>query len=216
MFFDCLNAVDIWEQIDQLGHEQWDTYVSLDRNEIPTVITEYDPIKLLHLCTLWAMWVHWCKYYHQPDEFSEDDLNYWINIVILATRDQLRMRMQESFSAVQWLHIVADRRIHSSDKLAEVSAEAKAPEKEFLLIHSQNINTNSENISINGRVPLEILKWFGNGYLIKADGASGVNPRMVFNYHPWDPYTRPPDVDYPSDYDADDWRIMPRHYLMDY
>ena len=112
--------------------------------------------------------------------------------------------MQESFSAVQCLHIVADRRIHSSDKSAEVSAEAKDPEKEFLLIHSQNINNNSENMSMNGSIPYEIMQWLGNGCLIKTDGASGMNPRMVFNCHPWDAYTRPPDVDYPSDYEAED------------
>jgi hypothetical protein len=34
--------------------------------------------------------------------------------------------------------------------------------------------------------------------------------------HPWDAYTLPADFDYPSDYEADDWCIMPKHCLMNY
>jgi exonuclease III len=216
MFFYCESAKAIWEEIDILGHSHWDEYIPLVKNDVPTIINDYDPIRLFHLSTLWAMWVHWCKYFHNPEDFTDDDLYLWINIVIISARDQLRMRVQESFSAVQWLRIVEDRRIHSQDKAAPVALEAKAPEKEFLLVHSQNINTNAEFVTINGFTPREIEWWYGNNVLVKLDGNIDVNPRMVFNYHPWDPYTRPPDHEYPSDYEADSWSLRPQHCLMDY
>jgi hypothetical protein len=203
MFFYCESSKVIWEELDTLGLSHWDEYIPLIKNDVPTILNDYNPIRLFHLSALWALWVHWCKYFHNPDEFTDDDLHFWTNTVIIDTRDQFRMRMQESFSAVQWIHIVEDRRMHSKDREQAMSMEARAPEKEFLLVHSQNINTNAEFVTINNSTPYEIQCWYGNSILVKLDGNLGVNPRMVFNYHPWDPYTRPPDYDYPSDYEPE-------------
>ena len=114
------------------------------------------------------------------------------------------------------LHIVSERRIQSKDKNPESPLSAKAPEKEFLLIHSQNINTNADNIKINEHTPMEILAWIGNQYLVKLDNRDNSNPRVKFNFHPWEAYTRPPDHVYPADYGAGEWAIQPRHCLNDY
>ena len=217
MFFTCYKTKEVWTQIDQIGFQHWGAgvYTPLTQNEIPVILTQYIPFKLYQLSALWGLWVHWCKYFHDPENFSYEDKWDWTDTIIVNTRDQLRMRVKEAHSAVQWQKIVSERRMHMKDKQA-TSAAAKAPEKEFLLIHSQSINTNSENININDKTPLEIQEWFGNQYIIKLDLRDGPNPRMKFNFLPWDVYTRPPDHDYPSDYGAGHWVILPRHCLDDY
>ena len=216
MFFECPQSQTVWEEIDNLGSLQWDNYIPLEYNEIPVILNEYSPPKLLQLSTLWALWVHWCKYFHDPENFTREDRWEWINIILVNSRDQFQMRLHEAHSAIQWLQIVSERRIHSKDKHPDAPPSAKAPEKEFLLIHSQSINTNADNIKINANTPLEFLAWIGNQYLIKLDSRDGANPRVKFNFHPWDAYTRPPDHVYPSDYGAGDWIIIPRHCLNDY
>ena len=118
------------------GHFHWgEDYEPLDRNEVPTLITEYKAYKLLQLSTLWALWVHWCKYFHDEDGFTYEDRWDWSNTILLNVRDQFKMRMHESHSAVQWLLMVEERRMQLADKDPAAKAE-RVPEKEFLLTHS--------------------------------------------------------------------------------
>lgn len=218
MFFECSTSTHIWMEVDMKGHLHWgDEYQPLDPNEVPTLISEYRPFKLLQLSTLWAIWVHWCKYFHDEDNFTYEDRWDWNNIVLLNIRDQFKMRMHESHSAVQWLLIVDERRLQLSDKDPAAKA-ARIPEKEFLLTHSWSINTNSEGVTINDVIPPQIQEWFGENHLITLDYKDGqhLTPRMKFNLLPWDQYTRPPEHDYPADYNADSWRIVPRNCLCDY
>ena len=216
MFFDCPQSQTIWEEINSLGSSHWGSYTPLEPNEVPVILSEYSPQRLLQLSTLWALWVHWCKYFHDPENFTYEDRWEWSNIILINSRDQFQMRLHEAHSAIQWLHIVSERRIQSKDKNPESPLSAKAPEKEFLLIHSQNINTNADNIKINEHTPMEIMAWIGNQYLIKLDNRDNSNPRVKFNFHPWEAYTRPPDHVYPADYGAGEWVIQPRHCLNDY
>ena len=216
MFFECPHSQTVWEEINSLGSSHWDNYTPLEPNEIPVILNDYSPQKLLQLSTLWALWTHWCKYFHDPENFTYEDRWEWANIILINTRDQFLMRLHEAHSAIQWLHIISERRIHSKDKTSDAPPSAKAPEKEFLLIHSQNINTNAVNIKINENTPLEFLAWIGNQYLIKLDIRDNANPKVKFNFHPWEAYTRPPDHVYPPDYGAGDWVIIPRHCLNDY
>jgi hypothetical protein len=218
MFFDCSEARALWEHLDVLGKAHWgDAYTTLTQNEIPVLLNQYNPIALFHLSALWAMWAHWCRYFHDDDDsFSWSDQFEWVDTVMIKTRDQLRMRVQEAHSAVQWVEIVQERRLHKKDRNPSASLASKATEKEFLLIHSQHINTNSENININGNTPPAITAWFGHQHLIKLHSQTGCNPKMEFNFHAWEAHTRPPDHPYPASYGAGDWIIMPRHCLDDY
>jgi hypothetical protein len=126
------------------------------------------------------------------------------------------MRVQQTHSAVQWLTIVQERRIQSKDKMADASIEAMAPEKEFLLVHNQNIYTNSENINAKDNTQPEVALWFGNQYLVKLDLRDRPNPGMKFCFHPGEAHTRPPNHLYPASYGARAWIVMPRHCLDDY
>jgi hypothetical protein len=192
-----------------------DEYFFIEENHIPTLLTTYNPVSLYHLSALWAIWVHWCKYFHDPENFSYSDRWDWVDTIMVNTRDQVRMRIQESDSAVSWLKIVSERRIQIKDKDPEASVEARAPEKEFLLVHSQNISTNLEGIKVGVNSPEEIRMWIGTEYLIKLVYREGPCPRMKFMYHPWEVHTRPPDP-YPPSYGGEAWIIMPRYCLDDY
>ena len=99
--------------------------------------------------------------------------------------------MKLSHSAVQWLHIVQERRTH--DRVSEGSAP-RLPEKEFLLIKATSINTNSEGIHIDGRTSDELKGWLGKSYLVTLDLRDDhhLTPRMKFNLLPWDQHTRGP------------------------
>ena len=75
-------------------------------------------------------------------------------------RDEFRARLYESCSAIQWLHLVADRRLASKVPDDEVSVEARVPEKEFLLIHSNAVITNCDHINLNGSsLSQEMIYW---------------------------------------------------------
>jgi hypothetical protein len=119
------------------------------------------------------------------------------------------MRVQQTHSAVQWLTIVQERRIQSKDKMADASIEAMAHEKEFLLVHNQNIYTNSENINAKDNTQPEVALWFGNQYLVKLDLRDRPNPGMKFCFHPGEAHTRPPNHLYPASCGAGAWIVMP-------
>ena len=112
------------------------------------------------------------------------------------------------------MHIVADRRITSNGENSE-SGCPRVPEKEFLLIHSNSIRTNPENINIGEHPPEEMLLWLGNKILISQEG-DVEHPKLKFNLYYWDVYTRPPDHGYPSSYQPDDWVIRPRFCVGDF
>ena len=75
------------------------------------------------------MWTHGCKYFHDPDDFSDTDLIDWFGIVLRKIKDEFRLRLYESHTAIQWLHIVAERRVHSLEKDPDAPLSAKAPER---------------------------------------------------------------------------------------
>ena len=213
MFFECPTTVEVWKNINELGSVHWRDYTPLVPNEIPVLLNNYDPVNLLHLSTLWALWVQWCSYFHEED-FPYSDIGVWVAQIMTKARDEFRARLYESCSAIQWLHLVAERRSTPSDPDAPV--RAKISEKEFLLVHSNTIITNSDHINLNGSsLSQEIIHWIGNGVLISMEGEAQ-RPKLKFNIYLWDIYTRPPDCRLPRDYQADDWVIRPRFCVGDF
>ena len=213
MFFECPVSIEIWVIVNDLGSAHWDDYIPLDPNEIPVLLNEYHPMKLLQLSALWAFWTQWCFYFHDT-EYSEADTLCWTENVIEKIKNEFKLRLYESHSAIQWMHIVADRRITSNGENSE-SGCPRVPEKEFLLIHSNSIRTNPENINIGEHPPEEMLLWLGNQILISQEG-DVEHPKLKFNLYYWDVYTRPPDHGYPSSYQPDDWVIRPRFCVGDF
>ena len=218
MFFKCTTAQTIWMEVDMKGHLHWgEDYEPLKLNDVPVILSEYKPQKLLQLSALWAMWVHWCKYFHQGEDFTYEDRWDWTNLVLLNTMKQFKTRMHEAHSAVQWILIVQNRRLRIEDRDPH-DTEVRIPEKQFLLTHSWGIQTNADNININGKIPPQLEEWIGGQYLVTLDLRDGdhLTPKMKFNLHPWDQYGRPPDHTYPDDYGAGPWSIAPRNCLCDY
>ena len=214
MFFTCSVSVQIWEIIDELGSLQWNDWRPLTPNEIPVLLNDYHPMNLLHLSTLWAMWAHWCRYFHDLEPTSNP--GDWFHTIITKAKDEFRLRLYESHSAIQWLHLIAERRIQAKDKNPDAPPSATVPEKEFLLVFSHSIMTNPKGVSIEGVIPREISQWIGNKHLILLDSRDSDHPKLKFNNYPWDAYTRPPDTDLPQDYAPDPWLLRPRFCSYDY
>ena len=62
-----------------------------------------------------------------------------------------KKNIYELASVAQWLKIAKRR--------------GRVPEKEFLLVDAQQVNTNPEHVELDqGQIPQEILEWLGAGY----------------------------------------------------
>ena len=215
MFFDCPNSVRVWKCIDDLGKSHWSDYISLMPNEIPVLLNTYHPMTLLHLSTLWALWVQWCSYFHDND-FPHSDSEVWVAQIITKARDEFRARLHESCSVIQWLKLLADRKEIANDPDAGAFGIARISEKEFLLTHSNAVLTNCDHINLNGAsLPQEMTQWIGKGTLISLEGDE-LRPKLIFNMNLWDIHTRPPDVCIPRDYQHDDWVIRPGFCVGDF
>ena len=215
MFFECPNSDRVWKCIDDLGKSHWSDYVSLMPNEIPVLLNTYHPMTLLHLSTLWALWVQWCSYFHDT-EFIYSNSENWIAQIITKVRDEFRARLHESCSVIQWLKLLADRKEISDDPDSGAFGKARISEKEFLLTHSNAVLTNCDHINLNGTSPPQgMIQWIGRGTLISLEGDE-LRPKLKFNMNLWDIHTRPPDVYIPRDYQPDDWVIRPRFCVGDF
>jgi hypothetical protein len=215
IFFECPTTLDVWRHIDNLGSAHWGDYTPLDPNEIPVLLNKYHPMSLLHLSTLWALWTQWCSYFHE-EHFPHSDSLEWVVQVITKARDEFRARLYESCSAIQWIQLVADRRLASKNQDEEASGVPRVSEKEFLLIHSNTVLTNCDHIRLNGSsLSEEMFLWLGNKVLISLEGDEQ-RPKLKFNMYHWDAYTRPPDPGPPRDHHTDDWAIRPRFCVGDF
>ena len=83
---------------------------------------------------------------------------------------------------VQWFRVAQDAR-------ASFNSDAKVTEKEFLLVHAQQINTRSKSLPMReGEIDPLITKWVGNSFLLDYDALNGNKPRLKIIYQPWLPY----------------------------
>ena len=81
---------------------------------------------------VWAIWKQWCTFMYGEDYDPNSD---WITSVLKHFKKELIMRLYESMSVIQWLKV--------ADKNRKVDGERTVPEKEFLLIWANTVNTNS-------------------------------------------------------------------------
>ena len=182
MFIECPKSKEVWDIIDQLGNSHWGDYTALNYDFIPIMLKEYDPIKLYQISALWAIWTTWCSFF-----YDQHPIDNWVNDIICAFKDQFILRVAEAPAMVQWFRVAQDRR-------ASFNSDAKIPEKEFLLIHAQQINTRSKSLPMReGEIDPLITKWVGNSFLLDYDALNGNKPRLKINYQPWLPYLQQED-----------------------
>ena len=80
-------------------------------------------------------------------------------------------RIYELASVAQWLKIAKRR--------------GRVPEKEFLTVDAQQVNTNPEHVELDqGQIPQEILEWLGVGYLVRLDRQYH-RPRLRIEHTRW-------------------------------
>ena len=127
----------------------------------------------------------------------------WKKEVLTKFKEQFFKRIAEAPSMTQWLRILWNRRDHSSSGSEDIAKHIS--EKEFLLIHTQSVKTNSTHLGYggDGLDPI-IKKWIGKGYLVSIDydALNGNKPKLKLNHSPWGDLTHMED---PSDIPPQGW-----------
>ena len=187
MFSTCPVYIQIQQLLLTLAQRHWPQYTSLEFNDIPTLLSDYNPISIFHIITLWAMWRSWSSYMFDNDNrITPVDRVKFIKTTITYIQIEFVQRIYEMCPVIQWLQVLDQR------------SDTHIPEKEFLLIHTQKIKTNPDKlIMINGEIHPKIKEWIGTGYLISVE-QSHHRPRLRINYQPWSPHNLPPGVGIPQ------------------
>ena len=150
MFETCPATLEVWSQADTLGAKQWTDYVKFEYNLIPLIPSTYTPIKMFHLCFLWAIWVQWCKYFYADQEELDSvvqAVQQWHKNIYTTAKQEFIKRAYELITVSQWLKILADRKANP------------IREKEFLLVQSQTVLINPQTLTLDeeGQIDTHIM-----------------------------------------------------------
>ena len=110
---------------------------------------------------------------------------------MIKAGEEIFRRVCEAGGAVKWLRLVEHRRQSDSNE----EGRTHIPEKEFLLVHSQRIDTNPAGVGLKGKLDPLIEKWMGKGLIIDSVEDETM-VRVRFRHDRWKNYTRPPDHAY--------------------
>jgi len=139
-------------------------------NDIPTLLSKYEAIKLFHLSAQYTLWTNWCKLFYE--EHTQPFKDNWVKHVTQDFQQQFNKRIAEAPAAVQWVTIAQEHRTKKKD-------EVKIPEKEFLLVHTHKVKTRSRTVPmVDGDIHPLILEWIGNSYLVEIVDGSHHRPRL--------------------------------------
>ena len=103
----------------------------------------------------------------------------------------------------QWIKLAQSRRTESEDDSNDPIRNAS--EKDFLLIHTQSIRTNTTHLICSDEGPdPNIVKWIGKGHLVTIDydALNGNKPRLRLDHIPWENLVHPDD---PSAHPPSGW-----------
>lgn len=141
MFWDCPLVAEVWSEVNSnLGPGIWSEWVPFTYNEVPSLQYAYTGPTLLHIVTLWSIWIQWCNYFYSTTvDHIQDYIDTWFPTTMLKVRDELHLRLLEAPSVVQWIDIVDKRRTEDDRR--------KTPEKEFLLTATAQITPNPDTIT---------------------------------------------------------------------
>ena len=189
MLADCVAVKSIWRVIDKLGNAHWDDYEPLVYDLIPDILRSYDPINLYHVSALWAFWVIWCKHFYDTDPVED-----WKVEILTKFKEQFYKRIAEAPSMTQWIKLAQSRRTESEDD--SDNPIKSVSEKDFLMIHTQSIRTNTPHLICGDEGPdPNIMKWIGKGHLVTIDydALNGNKPRLRLDHIPWKNFVHPED-----------------------
>jgi exonuclease III len=178
MFNTCPRVREYWRVVNTQGRAHWgNEYYNLITNDIPTLLSKYQAIKLYHLSALWALWTNWCKlFYEEP---TQDYTDNWVKHATQDFQKQFVKRIAEAPAAVQWVTIAQEHRTKKKED------KVKVPEKEFLLVHTHRVKTRSKTLpTVDGNTHPLILEWVGNSYLVEIVDGSHHRPRLRPNQPP--------------------------------
>ena len=140
----------------------------------------YTPIRLFHVSMIWAIWKQWCTFMYEENYDPNSD---WTTSVLKLFKKELIRRLYESMSVIQWLKV--------ADKNRRVDGERTVPEKEFLLIWANTVNTNPIAIDApNGEIDPIMMAWLGKEEIISIDRLYH-RPRLRFNHSKYASYAFP-------------------------
>ena len=183
MFWDCPATQDFWGRVNEMGHSFWPAYTDFDYLDIPSLTAKYCPANLMKVSALWAMWLQWNDLFYNREEFNND--RDWLNETMMRLKVELLLRMREAKPVIQWLTIIAERRLCPTgpDGPGEQHA-GRASEKRFLLTDALSINTNPR-ICLPDEDCADTAKLLGNNVLIYRRAN-----KIVFNHALWHEYAQ--------------------------
>jgi hypothetical protein len=94
-------------------------------------------------------------------------------------KKQFIKRVWEAPVMTQWIEIVEDGRTPMKDQSNRI------PEKEFLLVHTHPVQTNTNLIELHDHQDT----WICKGYLLSIDSTIFNRPRLRIHHDVWDPHS---------------------------
>ena len=155
MFSDCRVVHILINVINQFCSLQWSQPEHFNYYNIPHLLSEYSPQRLIHTAMIRAVWLTWCEVFYESP-LSEQ---VFIDTALSYFRKEIRKRINEAPSIAQWIGIIDKRR--TSQEFEGVS------EKEFLLRHATSVKKCYEFL-IHDK-SLELVKlWHGKRYFFEV------------------------------------------------
>ena len=90
---------------------------------------------IIIMSALWAMWRQWCRFMYGDDYDQAED---WTRQILHLFKKELIKRIHESMVVTQWIKVATKNRKPDGGRTV--------PEKEFLLIWANTVNTNPISI----------------------------------------------------------------------
>ena len=172
MFSTCIMVQDVWSEANNLGRTFWQGYTDFNYlNDITLLVHTYDPPQLFKLAVIWALWRYWCKLFYEFDQFDADRLSKMVAEVMIMVRNEMIFRLIEARPVIQWLEI---NRAHKDE-----CPEVRTPEKEFLLVTSQSVETTPLEFDFPTDTDY-IHQWLGNNTMCYLR-----QKKIVFNHAQW-------------------------------
>ena len=180
-FTQCPLILQVWQIIDQMGVAHFTRYNKFSEASFLDICAGYTPLRMYHLSALWAIWRQWCQFMYGEDY---DQTENWTRQILKYFKKELIKRIHESMVVTQWIKVAIKNR--------RPDGERTVPEKEFLLIWANTVNTNPISIGTNENNIDPIMRtWIGKEEIIILDRLYH-KPRLRFRHDQFASYVPPP------------------------
>ena len=115
MFVSCPLVADIWAAANKLGGDQWSSYSDFNYDDIAFWLSTYEPPVLYKIAFVWAIWLTWCRYFHETVDPLPPDSLVWYNLILDTALKEFALRLYEAAPMIAWIQVVSNRYITQQD-----------------------------------------------------------------------------------------------------